>query len=482
VNWAAPVKYVLIAFLTLGSFQCGFFDNTVGAANEETKEVLSLAEVEALALKRCSDLAKARLLIKAAEQDLAKSKAAFFPQLDLLMLTGPVSDAEKPFVQDGEIVSRTSRTNYSSINVFARIELAVTQPLYTFGKLSHSKRAAEQSVRAEELHLEQLRKEILRDVRIRYYGLVLALMGQAAVEEGNRYLEDLRQTVDRLIDLGSANAELTDRYRIESHWGAFEQSKARVRSAKNKAYRALKSLIEYPEDRDFEIKDHQLPDLTGDLKPEWFYTETAVVSRPEIRRLEKAILSREHQYEALQSDRYPDFFAALRGAVARALGRERFNDAYINDEFNEEYIGLVLGGEWHLDFGMSRADIDRAKVEQLTLEREKDIAENGIALQTANYYEDVIRARDAALAYQKSVRASRKWVITAIAEFDMGLGDVRGVLEALDQYGKNRGDYLLNLYDFHVAKVNLLYSSGILEDDSVSVSFGGGKTLELRGN
>ncbi|MBI4774868.1 MAG: TolC family protein [Deltaproteobacteria bacterium] len=482
MNWAAPVKYVLIVFLTLGPFQCGFFDAIVGAENDETKEVLNLAEIEALALKRCSDLAKARLLIEAAEQDLAKSQAAFFPQVDLLMLTGPASDAEKPFVQDGEIVSRTSRTDYSSINVFARIELAVTQPLYTFGKLSNSRKAAEQSVRAEELHLEQLRREILRDVRIRYYGLALALMGQAAVEEGDRYLRDLREKVDRLIELGAANVELTDRYRVESQWGALEQSKARVRSARNKAHRALKSLMEYPDDQDFEIEDRQLPDLETDLKQESFYSETAVVSRPEILRLEKAILAKEYQYEALQSDRYPDFFAALRGAVARAPGRERFNDAYISDEFNEEYIGLVLGGEWHLDFGLSQADIDRAKIEQLALERERDVAENGVALQAANYYQDVIRARDAASAYQRSARVSRKWVVTAIADFDMGVGDLRDALEALDQYGKNRGDYLLNLYDFHVAKVNLLYASGILEADQDSASIGRGKPIELNGN
>ena len=482
MHWAAPAKYILIAFLSLGPIQCGFFGATVGVASEQTTEVLSLTEIETLAMERCSDLAKGRLLLEAAEHDLAKSKAAFFPQVDLLMLTGPVSDAQKPMVQDGEIVSRTSRTDYSSINVFARIELAITQPLFTFGRLSSGKKAAEQYVRMEELHLEQLRREVLRDVRIRYYGLVLALMGQTAVDDGDRFLEDIRQKVDRLIDLGATNVEETDRFRVASHWGALEQNKARVRSARNKAYRALKSLVEYPDDLDFEIEDQQLPGLTMRPKEESFYTEAAVVSRPEIRRLEKAVLAKQYQCEAVESDWYPNFFAALRGAVAKAPGRERFNDPYINDQFNEEYVGVVVGGEWHLDFGLNRADFDRARAEQLALEREKHIAEKRIALQTANYYQDVIRARDATSAYQASARASRKWVVTAIAEFDMGVGDVRDVLEALDQYGKNRGGYLLNLYEFHVAKVNLLYASGIREHDLLAGSVEVDKKGELEEN
>ena len=56
--------------------------------------------------------------------------------------------------------------------------------------------------------------------------------------------------------------------------------------------------------------------------------------------------------------------------------------------------------------------------------------------------------------------AARKWIVSAFANFDIGTGTAKDMFDAIDRYGKNRGDYLVSLYNYHLALAKLSYAIG----------------------
>jgi hypothetical protein len=46
-------------------------------------------------------------------------------------------------------------------------------------------------------------------------------------------------------------------------------------------------------------------------------------------------------------------------------------------------------------------------------------------------------------------------VVTAFSSFDMGLASMDEVFRSIREYGESRGNYLLSLYNYHLAKAKL---------------------------
>jgi len=65
--------------------------------------------------------------------------------------------------------------------------MTLTQPLYTFGKISNRREAAAHGVAVREAKLLQKRGEIVLRVKELYYGLVLARAGVEAMRDTAGY-------------------------------------------------------------------------------------------------------------------------------------------------------------------------------------------------------------------------------------------------------------------------------------------------------
>jgi outer membrane protein len=64
-------------------------------------------------------------------------------------------------------------------------------------------------------------------------------------------------------------------------------------------------------------------------------------------------------------------------------------------------------------------------------------------------------------SYQKAATASRKWIFSALADFDMGIGTAYDMLNAIDRYGHNQGKYLEALFRYNLSFAELEYAAGM---------------------
>ena len=204
----------------------------------------------------------------------------------------------------------------------------------------------------------------------------------------------------------------------------------------------------------------ELPRDTRALGDQQEYIQQALHARPEFEQLDRALEARQRLVEAAQADRYPSLFAAAIGSFAGAPGREHLDEPYIGDDFNHASLGVVLGATWHFDLGILQGKVHKARAEHQRLLHAKDAATLTIPIEVAQSYQEVVEHLNAFQASEQAALAARKGLVAALSAFDMGVGQARDIFLALERYGKNRGDYLSSLLNYHLALAHLSYAIG----------------------
>jgi outer membrane protein len=430
------------------------------------KQVLGLDQLIQMAQESSPELQEAEQSVVAAKSDLAQAKAGQWVQMEVVAMLGPTENAKQPVVavnptpKGGVLKGVIQDRDEGSMGIFGALELAIVQPLFTFGKISHRQDAAAFGVEAQQSAKDKRRGEVILNVKQLYFGLIVAQQGKKAAADTDSFIEDARKRIQRLLDLKSTNVQETDLHRLGAFEADVQQFKAKADSGAQVAYLALKKTIGLPADQDFQLDARELPKDTRALGSQEEYVLRAMTQRPELDQLKKGIAARQSMVEAAKADLYPSLFLAGIGSFSGAPGREHLSNSYIRDEFNHVEMGVVLGTEWHFDLGVSRAKVSKARAEHQKLIHTKEYAERNIPLEVIKYYQDALEAEASFKAYEKGVVAARKWIVASFTNFDMGVGTAKDMFDAIDRYGKNQGEYLLSLFNYHVALANLSNAVG----------------------
>ena len=434
----------------------------------QEKVVLSLEQLIQLAIERSPEMAEAEKDILIAESDLEQAKAARLPQLDALAIGGVVDAADRPIVVvsprpgpgDRYLRGRLENPDWDpgDPGPFGKLDITVIQPLYTFGKISSRIDAAIKGVEVKKAAREKTRGDVELRVKELYFALLLSRQGKEAAEDVSSFVEDARRRIKRLLELGSTSVDESDLYRVEAYAAEAKRLKAKAESGSKLAYMALKQMIGFPPEKDFELDVKELPKDPRALGDQKDYIEMALRMRPELEQIEKGLEAKKSLVEAAKADMYPSIFLTGVASLAGAPNREHWDVAYIRDEYNHANGGVVLGAKWHFDFGIQQAKVSKAKAEYERLLHTRDYALRNLPLEVAKHYQDAIEHMQAFQASEEAASAARKWVVVAFANFDMGVGQARDIFFAVERYGKNQGDYLLSLLNYHLALARLSHA------------------------
>ncbi len=433
-----------------------------GASQAAEPRVFSLDQLIQMALESSSELKMAEQDILAAKSQYKEAKGGLLPQLDFIATAGPIEDSQFPTVvmtspTTGALVSHDRPWD---IGIFGRLDFVISQPLYTFGKISNRKDAAALGVEARTAAREQRQNKIVLNVKELYYAYLIALQGKNAARDADEYINDAGRRIKRLIELKAKNVDPSDLYRMDAFGAEVKAFAAKADSGSRTAYTALKKAIGLPEHEEFRVKETELPKNPVALEPEEEYTQRALANRPEILEVKKGVEAKGKLTDAAKADLYPSFFATAVGSVAGAPDRQKFDNSYIPDEFNHAYAGVFAGAQWHFDFGIGKGKLDEARAEYQKMRNTQEFAEKNIPVEVVKYYQDAVEANKSFMAYEQAAVGSRRWIVAAFSNFDLGIGTARDMLDAIDRYGKNQGAYLQSLYSYHVSLARLDYATG----------------------
>jgi outer membrane protein len=429
------------------------------------RPILTLEESIQRAINNNPEIKEAQIQVKISEAKLDEVKANRFPQIELIDILGPSPGAKggdnsfNSATNPGFTASCTQRTP-CGIGIFDRVDITLIQPLYTFGKFTNGKEAAAGGMKVDESRAEQKASEIILKVHEYYYGFLLARDLQALVQDIKEKLGSAKEKVERLIDEDSKSVDETDLLKLNTFGGVVERYLNEADKSVDLAHNALGMTIGLGKTDEFEVADTHLKPVDQPLFDLDVYIEKAKLFRPEFTQLREGLRARQALINVAKSDYYPTFFAAGLFSYAVSSNRDYLQNPYVYDPFQHLQTAAVLGLKWDINFGITSAKVESARAEHEKLLETKAFAEAGIPLQVRKAYLEAVEASKNIKATEESYTSARKWMVSAVANFDLGIGEPKDISEALRSYAENRAENYKAIYNYNLALANLDHMTG----------------------
>lgn len=420
------------------------------------KIVLDLDACVRRALQTAPELGESRADIELAKSKLDEADSYRFPQIEFLGLMGPVSKARGNQVYSPDHISRLH-----GVTIFTRGDATIVQPLYTFGKISERMTAASHGIEVDRAKKVQKENEITLKVKEYYYGLLLARELKELVAEVGESLDKARDSARKLLDKGAPNVDALDIYKLDAFSGEVRKYREEAQKGESLALAALRVRTGLPDDAVFDIATLRLTPEDDDAGDELsVYLETAKAKRPEYRQLKEGLQARSALVKAAKADYFPDLFLGGYLSGAYAPDRDRVTNPWVRDDFNHLWAGIALGLKWKIDFGITSAKIAQEQAQYNRLLSTNDYANANIPLQIRKAYLELKEAEKSIAATRDAYGNAKKWAVSAIANFDMGIGPAKEIFDALQNYARMRADYFQSIYNFNMSLANLTYAIG----------------------
>ncbi|MFA7405402.1 MAG: TolC family protein [Pelobacteraceae bacterium] len=429
----------------------------LAAENPAQKYVLTLDDCVRMALKAPPELGEAQSDIALASSKLDEAKSYQYPKLELTTLVGPAPIAYR---QDISPTINTDKPfSFNALTWFASADATIIQPLYTFGKISENMKAATHGIEVDRSRKQQRANEIVLKVHEYYYGLLLARETKELVLEVEEILIRAREKAQKLLNQGSDTVDEMDLYKLDAFSGVATKYLEEAKKGEALALAALRARLGLPIDAQLETGTERLVIVDVAIPPLETYLENARQRRPEFYQIAEGLKARSALVEAAKANYYPDIFLGALFSWAYADERDRIQNPYINDQFNHLNAGVALGARWKLDFGITGAKVAGERAQYNRLLSTKDFADANIPLQVKKYYLDLIEAKNSAAATRGAYLNAKKWTVTAVANFDFGMGPAKDIFEALQAYSSMRADFFKSIYNYRIAAANLDYAT-----------------------
>lgn len=421
---------------------------------------LGLREAEQRALRNhpLLDRARADLQLSRARRTQA-SHARWLPNLNLRNVWGPIPQQRGEFTDTGVLVSPDTSTSIEDLRWFTQVDLQLTQPVYTFGKLGAIEDAAASGVAASRANLQGTRAEVRRQVRELYWGTVLGSELMAVADDVMDRMHEADTLLQRQYEEGEATQNDLFKFRIFQY-----RARKRRRQATGQLERAragLRAVTGIDETRPLRLEDEDLEPLQVELDSLPRLMALARNRHPELARLRAGIAARRSQVDAVEADRWPRFFLGAEVTLNEAPSRFDPENPFWDDETNFFRPGIVAGFDWNLNFLHRR---DEARVSRIEAER-MAASLKPLALKVQEdvraAYLRARRARRDLEGSREALQASENWFRAEMQTFEIGIGELQELIDAFQANVEMQIEHLRNISEYNTAVAELSQAVGV---------------------
>ena len=412
--------------------------------------------------------------VEAARGKLDQANAGFYPQAEIMGIFGPSQRARAnddcltgangvPGVGGRActgIQTSDKKTSSPVTGVFGLATINLVQPLYTFGKLTGYREAATKGVAVEAARVEERKSDIVLKVKELYYSHLLALESQGLLGDLKEQLDKALEKVQKSLDAESPTADQVDLYKLRAFSGDLDKHLSEANKGVELSREALATYLGLTRDQRLELDRDSLEPEVRQVAGMDAQVSDALRLRPEMAQVRAGLDARRALVDVERSDYYPQFFAAIVGAFSGATNRSFIENPFINDTFSQRGAGIIAGFKLHVDFGITGGKVRTAQAEYMQVEEKRNYAERFIPLQVRKARAEMEEAQKSIEATREGYLNARKWLVAAVANFDLGIGEAKDVADALASYARMRGDNFRAIYNYNLALANLDHATG----------------------
>ncbi|GIX46430.1 MAG: RND transporter [Candidatus Tectimicrobiota bacterium] len=371
------------------------------------------------------------------------------------MVGGP-----SPRARGNQLSSPDSKLDPEITGVFGQVSFSLVQPLFMFGKLRSLREAASHGIAASKAKVQQTATEVALLVYQAYYGYLLATSLEDLALEIDEQLTKTLEKVQRQLEAGAPGVDNVDLYKLQTFRGELEKQLNDIRQGKALALTSLRTLLGLDPELPLTLAETKLEPLPREPAPLAQYLADARQRRPEFAQAEAGIKAFTALVRAAKADYYPTLFLGVFGSLAEATNRDTFTNPFVFDPLNDDVIAPVLGLRWKLDLGITAAKVDEAEAKLGQIQQKQALAEDGIPFQVRQAYLELLQHRANIEATRKGFRSARQWLVAAMANFDLGVGEGKDVADAAVAYAKLRAAYFQAVYNYNVGWAKLEHAAG----------------------
>lgn len=407
----------------------------------------TLGECIRSALERNPDLLGAAAELAKARARLSEARAGRYGHSTYTQLFGLVNEA-----RGNPVFSPDDKNDvFEGLGPFTRLELDISIPLWTFGKLAAALEAAQRGLESQQAHDRMKRAEVVLQVQKLYYGAALTRQLSAVLHDMLDTLDKAVATTQKRLDEGSRDTTEKDLLQLKIGRSRLNRGVLEVDAATPLALAALARAIGLGDGEPFDIADQKLSPVAVELEPLDVYLDRGLEDRPEWQQVASGVAARSAQVDLETASLYPTFFLSTGVHYAVASNRDEQDNPFASDEFNYIRPIGVLGMRWDLNFFSQRAKIDQARADLDHVRAEQRAAESGLRLDIRRAYSDVQRQKATIASAEQGRKAARGWLILGVSNYDLGIGDAEELFNALGAYSETSSDYFRAVHDYNLA-------------------------------
>ncbi len=363
------------------------------------------------------------------------------------------------------------RNDWDDLTPFNRIEGEAVQPLYTWGELSQSIRAAKFGVDVEVGAVRTKEAEIALRTGELYTGLLLAEELFRLTDRIGGVLEQAKEEIERLLEEGAEDVDDADLFQVQISEQEFLRRVVEVAQRRETARMALRRQLVLPDDAVLVLSNNLLEPLPFTLDSLDTYFSIAMDNRPELAQAQAGVAARSALVDVARSDFYPKLFFGVNAGVSLADGRFRQPSPYVGDAFRGRSFQAGFGIRQSLNFSQTKAKVEQAQAELMQVEYQGEAAHLLILFEVEEAYRNFIVEKAALEAQDESLRLSREWLLTEMNNFEFDLGDTENLVRAVQTSLQLEAAYFEAVQRHNVAVLRLLDASGVLIKQSAGGTF-----------
>lgn len=349
------------------------------------------------------------------------------------------------------------------VGLLFKSEIEFAQPLFTFGKISSSKKAAEANIEVKAAEVEEQTAQILLEVEKTYYGILLAKELLFILEDARGNVVKARNKIETQLEQGSTSVKQTDLFKVDVFSYEVEKSYQEVATGMDQATAYLKFLTGTAAPVRLSIADEYLDPIVFEIDSMSAYVTTAFANRAEVKQLRSGLVARKNLIDFQKSDYYPQLFLTGKYIYSRFPSGSDLN-VFVKNLNEGNAFAAGLGVKLNLNFGQTYYKTLQSQLAYKKLKEKERLLVDGLPVEVEKAYLDMTKTKTVLGKSEEAMVSTKGWMNAASINFDLGTGSIKDLIDAYKQNSKIRAEYFGNIYQFNLAVLKLRQKIGMLQE------------------
>ena len=335
--------------------------------------------------------------------------------------------------------------------VFGGGQIDITQPLFTFGKIDHARKAARAGLAAQTALADEAAGDIAVDAARAYWGAKLAREMGYMLDDG---IEQIEKALAKMNgdDTDKPDVSIQDRQRVAVLLAEARVQRADARLGEEQALAGLRALVGIP---DADIDDSELAastrtvpaTLSGERRPQSRAAKEGASAADELAKMQAAYY-------------WPDLAIVGSALLYGAQGVTNPPSVFANDPYNRSGAGLVLALQWQFEPWTVKARTERAKAEAAKAHAQADLAAMGATYDAATARAEAAAGAAKVAAAAEGENAARAWLASILQADAIGAAEPKDFADAYIAWFQMRARWAQAVFQWNVGVVRLDRAAG----------------------